>query len=756
MTVHKRRIVGNRLPRIDATSKVTGAIVYGADYARNGMIHGAILRSPHPHARIRNIDAREALAAPGVFCVVTAADIPSERFGSFVKDIDVFAKEVVRYKGHPVAAVGARTREEAEAALPLIRVEYEELPVVATVEEAMADDAGLVHEEWESYEANATLVRRGNIANHTRLTVGDADAAFAGAWRVFEHSFRTNLQHPGYTEPRAAVAEWDQDRLTVWSSTQTPFEQQSTLAAIFRIPASNVRVSVPAIGGAFGGKLRIGVEHVAAALARKARRPAKVMLTLEEEIATGYCRQPAHIRLKLGVDRDLRIVAKAGRMLVDCGAMSGSGVGVASSGLLMLAGPYVIPNLAIEGYAVYTNKAPTGSFRAPSGPQGNFACESQMDMVARELGVDPLEFRLKNIVRDGDKGPTGQEMGTVSVEECLLKAAEAIGWDKPIVEPGRGRGIACGWWTMTGQSSNVFVKVNPDGRVVVNSGCAEIGSGAITGAMQVLAEELGVDLEDITVVNADTASTPFDFGAQGSRTASMVGNACADAVRNLATKAFPVAAQIMGVTADSCSFGYKAIVSGNQSVPLAQVAASLQAGAGGLIAEGSYIQPGTPFDKDRTSGMVIPVVNSPSYHAHAVDLTVDEETGEVTINKYVVAQDVGFAINPTYIEGQIEGGVIQAIGQTMYEELVWENGEVRNGNLTDYKMPTAEDAPEVVSILVERAGLTGPYGAKGVGEPPVIEPPATLANAVHDASGVRITDLPITPEKIALGRVRGN
>lgn len=751
MNVNKR-IAGQRLPRIDATSKVTGTTVYGADFVRHGMIHGAILRSPYPHARIRRIDTSAAQAASGVFAVVTAADIPAERFGSFVKDIDVFARDVVRYKGHPIAAVGARTREEAEAALRLIKVEYEELPFVATVAEAMADGAPLVHERWKEYDANPTLVREGNIANHAQLRVGDAEAAFTRAWRVFEHSFRTNLQHPGYTEPRAAVAEWDQDRLTVWTNTQTPFEQQATLAAIFKIPMSNVRVLVPAIGGGFGGKLRIGVEHVAAALARKARRPAKVMLTLEEEIATGYCRQPAEIWLKLGVDRDYRIIAKSGRMIVDCGAMSGSGVGVASSGLLMLAGPYVIPNIALDGYAVYTNKAPTGSFRAPSGPQGNFACESQMDLVARELGIDPLEFRLKNIVRDGDRGPTGQEMGTVSVEECLRKAAEAISWNDAVNEPGRGKGIACGWWTMTGQSSNVYIKVNPDGGVVVNSGCAEIGTGAMTGAMQVLAEELGVDLEDIKVINADTASTPFDFGAQGSRTASMVGNACVDAVRNLAKKAFPIAAEMMGVDPESCRFGYKAIVSGDKSVPLAEVAAKLQASGGGLIAEGSYIQPGTPFDKNRTRGMVIPVINSPSYHAHAVDLSVDEETGEVKINKYVVAQDVGFAINPTYIEGQIEGGVIQGIGQAMFEELIWENGEVRNGNLTDYKMPTAEDAPEVVSILVEKAGLTGPYGAKGVGEPPVIEVPAALANAVHAASGVRITNLPITPEKIVLGQ----
>ncbi len=745
------RVVGKSLPRLDAAGKVTGTAVYAADFALPGMLHGKILRSPAPHARLVRIDASRALALPGVRAVITATDVPDVRYGGALKDETVFARDEVRYVGQPVAAVAATTREAADAALAAIDVVYDPLPAALDLEAALAPGAPLIHEAWQTYTAIPILHREGNVCQRARIVAGDVERGFLEADRVFEHRFRTAMVHQGYAEPRAAVAAWDSaGQVTVWSNTQLPFEIQNTLAEILALPPSRIRVIVPGIGGGFGGKLRIGVEHFAALLARRTGRPVKVVTTSEEELTAAYPRQGTLVELKTGVTRDGRITAKEARIYFDTGAFAGSGPGVASVATLVLAGPYRIPNLFIEGYAVYTNKTNCGSFRAPSGPQANFAVESQMDMIADALGLDPLELRLRNIVREGDEGPTGQVLTGVGLEECLRRAAAAIGWTDRRPGPNRGKGLACGWWTTTGGSSGVYVKITPDGTVAMNTGAAEIGTAALTGAAQVLAEELGVDLADISVVSADTFATPFDFGAQGSRTAFAVGNACRAAVADLKRQLFALAAVELGAAAETLALRDKHVVADGKRIALGELARISQLSGGGLIAHGTFIAPPTPYDAKRVEAHVYPVFHSPSFHAHAVDLSVDPDTGEVTIHRYVVAQDVGFAINPIYVEGQIEGGVAQGLGQALSEEILYENGRVLNPNLTDYKMPTTLDVPRVESILVQHPSVVGPYGAKGVGEPPSIEPPAAVANAVAAAVGVRITTLPITAEKIAL------
>ncbi|HXJ82919.1 MAG TPA: xanthine dehydrogenase family protein molybdopterin-binding subunit [Candidatus Methylomirabilis sp.] len=748
------RVVGRSLARVDAAGKVSGTAIYGADFALPGMLHGKVFRSTTPHARIVRLDVARARAVPGVRAVITAADVPAVRYGGAVKDETIFATDKVRYIGQPVAAAAASTAEAAEAALAAIDVVYEPLPAVLDIETALASGAPLIHEAWEGYTAIPILQRQGNVCNRARIVVGDVERGFEDADHVFEHRFRTAVVHQGYTEPRAAVASWDSGgQVTVWSNTQLPFEVQNTLAEILELPPSKIRVVVAGVGGGFGGKLRIGVEHFAAFLARKCGRPVKLLTTSEEELTAAYPRQGALVELKTGVTSDGRIVAKAGRIWLDTGAFAGSGPGVASVATLVLAGPYRIPNLHLEGFAVYTNKTNCGSYRAPSGPQANFAVESQMDIMADALGLDPLEFRLKNIVRDGDEGPTGQVLNAVGLEECLVKAAAAIGWKNRRPEPGRGKGLSCGWWTTTGGSSGVYVKINPDGTVALNTGAAEIGTGALTGAAQVLAEELGVDLGDISIVSADTFSTPFDLGAQGSRTAFAVGNACRAAATDLTRQIFALAATQLGVEPDALALTDKHVVAGDRRLSLADLARLSQQTGGGLIAHGTFIAPPTPYDTKRVEGHVYPAFHSPSFHAHAVDLSVDRETGEISIHKYVVAQDVGFALNPTSIEGQIEGGVSQGLGQALSEEIVYQDGRVLNPNLTDYKMPTTLDVPRIESILVEHPSQVGPHGAKGVGEPPNMEPPAALANAVASATGLRVTSLPITAEKIALGLV---
>lgn len=743
------RVIGKSFPRLDARGKVSGKAIYGTDFVMQGMLHGKLVHSTIASGEILSVEIEEALAMPGVYEVVTAADIPAQRYGSFVKDMEVFASKRVNFVGQPVAAVVARTAEEAEAAAKAVRVEYKEQAAVFTTEDAVKADAPLVHPGWQEYKAVPTVKRQGNITNQARLVLGDVDKALKKSDRVFTHRFVTNIVHPGYTEPRAAIAHWaDGKQLHVWSNTQLPFEAQATLAEIFKITPSQVRVNVTVIGGGFGGKLRLGVEHYAAAAALKVGRPVKFVSSCEEEMTAALPRQPLVIDLTTGVTKEGKILAKAASILVDTGATSGSGVGVASSVMLMLAGPYKIPNLRLESRSVYTNKTPTGSFRAPAGPQGNFAVESQMDIIADALGIDPLEFRLRNIVREGDLAPNGQKLESVSLEECLLKAADAIGWKDRRPEPGRGKGIACAWWTTTSGSSGVYVKVGPDGQVFLNTGCAEIGTAALTGAAQVLAEALGVELGSIQIVSGDTASTPFDYGAQGSRTAFAVGNACIDAVGKLHQRMKEIAAKQLSAKPEEIEIENGVAKFGDKSLTLKEIAAIAQTSQGGLIAHGTFIAPPTLHDKERTENMVITAINSPSFHAHAVDLSVDAETGEVKIHDYVVVQDVGRAINPTYIEGQIEGGVVQGIGQALSEEIVYENGIVRNPGLTDYKMPTAMDAPNIRSFIVESPSKVGPYGAKGVGEPPVIHPPATIANAIASAVSARIQTLPITAEKI--------
>jgi CO/xanthine dehydrogenase Mo-binding subunit len=749
MNTHTRRVAGQRLPRLDGIGKVTGKHVYAADFTLPGMLFGKVLRSHRAHALIRNLDVSRAAAIPGVRGIIASADIPAVRFGQAVRDTSVFALDRVLFAGHPIAAVAATSLEIAEQAIAAIDVEFEDLPTLFDPEAAL-DSNIRIHPDWETYKALPIIARSGNVSGRARIHVGDVNQAFASAYRVYEHRFTTPLVHPGYTEPRTAVADWDaNNNVTVWSNTQLPFDTQNTLAEILDMPAARIRVIVPGIGGGFGGKLRIGVEHFAALLARQTARPVKAMTTSEEELTSAYPRQATVVTLKTAVDREGRLLAREGRIVVDCGAFAGSGPGTAAISLQIMAGPYKTPALALEGIAVYTNKVPSGSFRAPAGPMANFAVESQMDMIAKDLGIDPLEIRLRNIVEEGDLGPSGEVHKSVSIEECLRRAAAAIGWENRSPESGRGKGIACSWWMTTGGSSGVYVKVNPDGTATLVSGAVEIGSGAITGAAQVLAEELSLDLADINVAGVDTQTAPFDYGAQGSRTAFSVGNACMAAARDLRRQMFDLAAKQLDADVNAMVLRDKHVVAGAKSISIAELARISRLTGGGLIAHGTAISPSPAYDPTRVQNHPLPAWNSPSYHAHAVDLSVDPETGSVSINRYVVAQDVGFAINPTYIEGQIEGGVAQGIGQALSEEIVYVEGTVMNANLTDYKMPTAQDMPDVECILVECASAAGPYGAKGVGEPPCIQPPAAINNAIAAATGFWLNSLPMTAEKIA-------
>lgn len=772
------RVVGKSLPRRDGFGKITGKAVYGMDFAITGMLHGAVLRSPHPYARIKKLDIRRAQAHPSVHAVVTAEDLPIDpvvgnwrddhpearrtvmtekpptRYGDIVRDNTLLAKDVVRFVGQPVALVAADTQEAAVEALRLIEVEYEPLTPVFDAEQAIQPDAPLVHEHWASYEAPDGMGREGNICSRSKIHKGDVEAAFAAADLIVERQYHTSIQHQGHTEPRVAVAAVDgQDVLTIWTSTQLPFNIQNTVSRLLNRPSSRIRVVGLGLGGGFGSKLLLGAEAFAAVLTLHAGgRPVRVLIPPSDDLQDGYPRHPSHTTLRAAVKQDGTITALQGRIILDTGAFSGSGPGLASVTLLVLAGPYRIPNLDLEGLAVYTNKMNFGPMRAPSGPQACFALESLIDEIAEELGMDALELRLKNIVEEGDPGPTNQILTGVGLREALTKAAAAIGWG---TDPGRnrGKGIAISWWTTTGGSSGVYVKINPDGTVLLKSGAVDIGTGAVAaGAAQVLAETLGVDLEDIIIGEADTGSAPFDYGAQGSRTTFAVGNAAMQAAEDLRRQLFELASELLNVPIEALELREKAVCVSDAPhlrKTIAELASHSIEERGGLIGRGTYIAPRTPYDPSTVTNHFYPTFNSPSFHAHAVEVEVDPELGDVRVLRYVAAQDVGYAISPGFVEGQMQGGATQAIGYALTEELVYSSdGRILNPNLTDYKMPTIADVPKIETIIVEATAAAGPFGAKGVGEPSVLPGAAAIANAVKRASGVRVRSLPITAEKL--------
>lgn len=761
MTIEAQKrasLIGTSVTRLDATEKVTGKGLYGGDQQVQGMLYARVFRSTIPHALIRRLDVSGARALPGVKAVITAENVPAVRYGGAVEDEVVFARERVRYFGEALAAVAATSERIAEEALGLIDVDYEPLPVLNDIEEALADGAPLVHPEWQTYQAHPSLCRDGNIVAHAQITRGDVETAFGHADRVFEHTFDTHSVHQGYIEPRAGVAWVDASgRVTVSSSTQNPFNLRTTLAKVLQLPLNKVRVRSTLIGGGFGGKLDLGCEHFIALLALETGRPVRLVWTREEEMIAAAPRMAARITVKTGVMNDGTIIARQTRVHLNAGAYGGDSCVIASVAALMGAGPYRIDHVDLHGYAVYTNRCNAGAYRGPGGPQTLFGVESQMDIIAAELEIDPLDLRLRNIVRDGDLGPSGQVLGHVGLEAAIRSTVERIGYRERDHRPGHGMGLACGWWTTTTGSASAYVKLNEDGTIGLITGATEIGTGALqAGVAQILAEEMGVPMSDLVLVTSDTDGTPYDFGAQGSRTLYNVGNAARLAAQDCKRQIFEFAANELG-----CDPAALELVGGRiqpvgdpgTGMTLAEIGLATLWKGGYITGRGSFLATPTEFDGSTVHGMLYPAFNEPTFYCHAAEVEVDELTGEVRPLRYVATHDVGRAINPEGINGQTRGGVTQGIGYALSEEIVYEGGVVRNPNLTDYKMPTAMDAPNVEALFVEAGSNEGPYGAKGVGEPSVIPAGAVLANAVADATGVRIQRLPLTAERVleALG-----
>ncbi len=754
-------IVGARLSRHDGDLKVSGSAVFGTDITFPNMLHGKIFRSTQAHARIVKLDTSKAENYPGVRAVVTVKDFPEVPYGFAIKDELVLPKERVVFYGQPICAIAADTLEIAEKALAEIEVKYEPLPTVLTVEESLKDDSFPLHPGV--VPAGSPPYKSKNVASYTKVRRGNIEKAFRTADFILEEKYETPQTHQGYLEPRATTAEVDPrtGRTKVWTATQSPFLVRNSLAELLAIPVSQIQIIQTHTGGGFGAKILCHLEPFCVMLSKKSGRPVRIVLTRAEEFIAATPRPAVYVWIKSAV-KDGKIVARQGRSVVDCGAYGSDGAVYANIAAFALQGPYDIPNLEMEGIAVYTNKQPAGAYRAPGTMETAFGVESHTDMLAVKAGISPLDFRLNNLMEDGSIGPTGQVMASVGAKDALRAAAEKVGYrefrsrriqgEDSIVR--RGLGIGCGLIPTVGiHASGAYIKINEDGKVILISGASDTGTGAVTGLAMIAAEELGVGLKDIMVQNGDTDVVPWDGGAQGSRTTYGAGNAVLMASRDAKNQLLNVASTVLKVDKSKIELrdGRAWVVGTGESMKYADLVGRAQYNAGGpILGRGYFARDFPDYNKDFVEGYTfVPSLHDPTFVAHIAEVEVNALTGETRLTRYVAAVDLGRVINPLGAEGQIQGGVTQGIGYALTEEMLHdEKGVPTNPNFTDYKLPTIMGVPRIEPVIVEGHYGNGPYGAKGIGEVNIVPPAPAVGNAVFDATGVRVRKLPLKPENV--------
>jgi carbon-monoxide dehydrogenase large subunit len=749
--------IGTRNPRVDALDKVTGRAIYAADLNQPGMLHGSILRSTRPHARIRHIETSRARSLPGVKAVVTGMDAPDVRYTMhYIFDQRLLARNKVRYIGEPVAAVAAVDPAVAEEALELIEVDYEDLPAVFDPLEAMKPDAPVIHEDLARYPAKFAAVKYGNVCSYTQIHRGDVEEGLRRADLVVENTFTTARIHQAYIEPHACLANVDSSgRVTVWTTSQAPFKARNAVCQTLQLPMSKVRVIATEVGGGFGGKESL-LDGIAALLSLHAGRPVKMVLSRWEEFVAGRPRQPTRITLRTGAKKDGTLTAVKAQYVYDSGAYADQSPGTTAYGATFAKGPYRVDNVHVDAYCVYTNNVISGACRGYGGPPQCWATESQMDIIADELGMDPFELRLINGVNEGDQLTTGQVCRNVSMKATLRAAAERAGWQekRKANAPYRGIGLACHERGFGLFSSGVVIKLNEDGTYSLLSGAVEIGTGAKTVLSQIAAEELGVGVESISVIMADTDATPYDYGSVASRTTYTSGNAIRLAAADVRRQLFELAAGKLEVGPAELELRAGVVsvrLAPEQSVPVAALAGeAIRRWGGPIIGRGSYLAEGTPLEPGTVSGYPMGPFPGLVYNTQVAEVEVDPATGQVRVLKLYCAQDVGKAINQAGVEGQVYGGLAQGLGFAVMENLISQDGRVVNPTFLDYKIPTAVDVPQAEMILVEVPDDKGPYGAKGIGEALVGPTAPAIANAIFHATGARIRDLPITAERVLL------
>jgi len=741
-------VVGTRPIRHDGVDKVIGAAKYGADIQLSGMLHGKVLRSPYAHARIKSIDTSEAEALTGVTAVVTSKDFPiiademidlAETQGNArLMAEHVMAADKALYKGHAVAAVSATSPHIAEQALALIEIDYEVLKPVLSLQEAMKDDAPLLHGNLTTYFKLERFGRgddtgaKSNIASHIQHKLGDVEKGFKEADVIVEREFTTQTVHQGYIEPHASTATWAGDgRLTVWTCTQGSFAIRSSCAAILDIPESAIRVIPTEIGGGFGAKITTYLEPVAAVLSKKSGRPVQVVMSRKDVFEGTGPTSASTMRTKIGATKDGKITAAQVWMAFEAGAYPGSPVG---GGTLCATGPYNIANLLVDGYDVVVNKQKVQAYRAPGQPQGAFAVEPVIDELAEKLGMDPLEFRLKNAVKEGDRMPNGvphPHFGVMEMEEAM-KAHDH--YQTPLTGPNQGRGVAVGYRWQGGQASSATITVNNNGTINLVTGSVDIGGSRTAVAMQA-AEILGISAEDVSPTVVDTDTIGWTGVTGGSRTAFDTGLAAIQAAQETIRLMKARAALLWEIDEEEVVFdgGIFRCTSTEDNISFKDLSARLMRTGGPVTCSVSAASPG--------SGPIIA--------GNLVDVEVDPETGKVDILRYTAFMDVGTAVHPAYVEGQIQGGTVQGIGWALNESYFYdEEGVMLNSSFLDYRMPTSLDVPMIDTVMIEVPNPKHPFGIRGVGEAPIIPPLPALAIAVSNAIGVKMSDLPLTPDVI--------
>ena len=758
--------VGSSIPRVDGPAKVSGSAQYTADIELPGMTYAKSLRSPHPHARLLRVDAVRAAALPGVMAVVTRDDLAdlNAHYGAVVEDQPVLAIDRVRCVGDIVAAVAAEEREIAEEAVELIDVEYEPLPAVFDVVEAAGSDATVIHER--RFETQAALFREqlninagGNVCSIFRVADGDVEAGFAEADEIFENTYcMPSVQH-GHIEPHVATAVWESEqRLVVYTPCQNAVGLQEQLARIFNLPESGVRVVVPFIGGGFGGKTHARLEPVVALLARKARRPVQWVLTREEVFVTGR-RYGGLVRIKTGFTRNGYLTARQVEVFYDIGAYALSGPANAKTASYVASGPYNVPNRSLTTYAVYTNLPPAGPYRGVGVPHVAWAYESEMDRIARYLDMDSFEIRVKNLVKEGDRFVTGENLVSVGISQCLEQVAEGIGWrgreeqtkpspDGPLRQ---GKGLAVIMKsTTTPTASAAAVRLNGDGSVMLMTSSSEIGQGVRTSLAQIVADQLGIPADRVAVSAPDTDVTPYDKSTSSSRTTFHMGNAALRAAEQVREQLLEAGAKALEADKEDLELNASGVqVRGvpERCLTISQLLKVKYGDAVGSVFGSCNFQVKGGLDPKTGKGKAAAFW---FFSACGAEVEVDIETGKVKVLNLVTSVDVGRAINPRQCDLQNEGSMLAGLGAAFFEEIKFDQGTPINGTFLEYMLPSMEDHPDKFqSFLVETPHPDGPFGAKGVGEAAIPAIAPAIGNAVANAlGGVNITELPLRPDRI--------
>ena len=730
-------VVGTRPVRHDGADKVTGRALYGADIQLSGMLEGAVLRSPHAHARIVSIDTSAAEAVDGVLAVVTAADLPES--GDKIVDIgegdtrlsyvrgNVLAKDKARYCGHAIAAVAAVSTHVAQEAIEKINVVYEELPAVTDTLSAMAGGAPVIHEDLRTTELGEKTDKGGNVAEHFRHEKGDIEAGFSQADVIVEHEFDTATVHQGYIEPQNATALWNNDgRLEIWTSTQGAFPTRDVTATVLDLPVSRVKVKPMEIGGGFGGKIPVYLEPVAALLSKKAGRPVKLVMSRKDVFEATGPTPGSHIKVKVGATNDGKIVAAKAWMAYEAGAYPGA---FTVPGAMCIFACYDVDNISIDGYDVVVNKPSTAAYRAPGATNAAFAAESAIDDLAEKLGLDPIDFRLKNAAKEGTRRSDGVKFQRIGCVEVLEAMKAHPHYSAPLEGPNRGRGVAIGFWFNVGLESSCTIQLSSDGTVMLVEGSTDIGGTRTSIAMQA-AEVLGITAEQVHPSVVDTDSVGYTAVTGGSRTTFATGWAAYEAAHDLLRGMKVRAAKMWKTDPEKIEFSEGVFSADGQSITFKELAA-LASRLGGPVVGRATVKP---------KGV------GGSFAGNIVDVEVDPETGKTKILRFSAFQDAGKAIHPSYVEGQMQGGSVQGIGWGLNEEYFMDSdGRMRNTSLLDYRMPTALDLPMIDTCIIEVANPGHPYGVRGVGEANIVPPPAAIANAIHRAAGVRMHRLPMNP-----------